>query len=83
MPAIESQKLPVDAWGVNITPKKGPWVDELKEFALYRVNGENWTNNKFFTISEEITMSLTTDQLNRIEQRQIEFWLILTLKDAL
>lgn len=36
LPSIESQNISIDGWCENITPKDGPWKDELKEFSLYK-----------------------------------------------
>ena len=36
LPSIESQSISIEGWCENITPKEGPWRDELKEFSLYK-----------------------------------------------
>jgi len=36
LPSLESQNIEFDQWAINITPKDGPWKDELKDFSLYK-----------------------------------------------
>ena len=36
LPPIEDHGIDVSKWLENITPKTGPWKDELQDFALYR-----------------------------------------------